>query len=327
MVIKLGLPKGSLEAATMELFGKAGFVLDSGERSYFPRVDDPEIEPMLLRPQEMARYVADGILDAGITGYDWIQESGCTVVEVTELRYSKATRNAVRWVLAAPIESDIQSVNDLQGKRVATELVQVTKKYLADNRVDAEVEFSWGATEVKPPFLVDAIVEATETGTSLRANGLRIVETILESTPRLIANEQSWQDEAKRTKIENVALLLRGALDARDTVGLKMNVAKENLDKVLSILPAMRNPTVTPLSDTGWVALDSVIEERVVREIIRAELTRRSTRTGRSRSSVRRIVRTKRRRSRSRNRVLMLVLVGRSRRDLLLSSAVLPCRR
>ena len=268
MVIKLGLPKGSLEAATIELFGKAGFVLDSGERSYFPRVDDPEIELMLLRPQEMARYVEDGILDAGITGYDWIQESGCTVVEVTELRYSKATRNAVRWVLAAPIESDIQSVKDLQGKRVATELVQVTKKYLADNRVDAEVEFSWGATEVKPPFLVDAIVEATETGTSLRANGLRIVETILESTPRLIANKQSWQDEAKRTKIENVALLLRGALDARDTVGLKMNVAKENLDKVLSILPAMRNPTVTPLSDTGWVALDSVIEERVVREII-----------------------------------------------------------
>ena len=268
MVIKLGLPKGSLEAATMELFGKAGFVLDSGERSYFPRVDDPEIEPMLLRPQEMARYVADGILDAGITGYDWIQESGCTVVEVTELRYSKATRNAVRWVLAAPIESDIQSVKDLQGKRVATELVQVTKKYLADNRVDAEVEFSWGATEVKPPCLVDASVEATETGTSLRANGLRLVETILESTPRLIANKQSWQDEAKRTKIENVALLLRGALDARDTVGLKMNVAKENLDKVLSILPAMRYPTVTPLSDTGWVALDSVIEERVVREII-----------------------------------------------------------
>jgi ATP phosphoribosyltransferase len=268
MVIKLGLPKGSLEAATIELFGKAGFVLDSGERSYFPRIDDPEIEPMLLRPQEMARYVADGILDAGITGYDWIQESGCTVVEVTELRYSKATRNAVRWVLAVPIESDIQSVKDLQGKRVATELVQVTKKYLADNGVDAEVEFSWGATEVKPPFLVDAIVEATETGTSLRANGLRIVETILESTPRLIANKQSWQDEAKRTKIENVALLLKGALDARDTVGLKMNVAKENLDKVLTILPAMRNPTVTPLSDTGWVALDSVIEERVVREII-----------------------------------------------------------
>jgi len=199
MVIKLGLPKGSLEAATIELFGKAGFVLDSGERSYFPRVDDPEIEPMLLRPQEMARYVADGILDAGITGYDWIQESGCTVVEVTELRYSKATRNAVRWVLAAPVESDIQSVKDLQGKRVATELVKVTKKYLADNGVDAEVEFSWGATEVKPPFLVDAIVEATETGTSLRANGLRIVETILESTPRLIANEQSWQDQAKRT--------------------------------------------------------------------------------------------------------------------------------
>ncbi len=268
MVIRLGLPKGSLEAATIDLFGKAGFVLDSGERSYFPRVDDPEIELMLLRPQEMARYVEDGILDAGITGYDWIQESGCTVVEVTELRYSKATRNAVRWVLAVPLESDIKSVKDLQGKRVATELVQVTKKYLADNGVDAEVEFSWGATEVKPPFLVDAIVEATETGTSLRANGLRIVEAVLESTPRLIANEQSWRDEAKRTKIENVALLLKGALDARDTVGLKMNVANENLDKVLSILPAMRNPTVTPLSDTGWVALDSVIEERVVREII-----------------------------------------------------------
>ncbi len=268
MAIKFGLPKGSLQAATVELFRRAGFVLDNTERSYFPRIDDPEIEPMLLRPQEMARYVEDGVLDVGITGYDWLRESGCTVVEVTELRYSKSTRNAIRWVLAVPVESDIRSVKQLRGQRIATELVKVTKKYLADNGVDAEVEFSWGATEVKPPFLADAIVEATETGASLRANGLRIVETVLESTPRLIANERSWQDEGKRTKIENLALLLNAALDARDTVGLKMNVARKDLDKVLAILPAMRNPTVTPLSDADWVALDSMIEERVVREII-----------------------------------------------------------
>jgi len=223
---------------------------------------------MLVRPQEMARYVEDGVLDAGITGYDWVQDSGCAVVELMELRYSKTTRNPVRWVLAVPLDSEIQSVKQLHGKRVATELVNVTKRYLADNGVEAEVEFSWGATEVKPPYLADAIVEATETGTSLRANGLRIVETVLESTPRLIANERSWQDEEKRTKIENVALLLKGALDAAGVVGLKMNVAKENVDRVLEVLPAMRNPTVAPLSDANWVAIETVIEERIVRELI-----------------------------------------------------------
>jgi len=268
MKVKLGLPKGSLERATSDLFDRAGFILDNTERSYFPRIDDPEIEPMLVRPQEMARYVEDGVLDAGITGYDWVQDSGCAVVEVMELRYSKATRNPVRWVLAVPVESGIQSVKQLQGKRVATELVNVTKRYLAENGVEAEVEFSWGATEVKPPYLADAIVEATETGTSLRANGLRIVETVLESTPRLIANESSWQDEGKRTKIENVALLLKGALDAAGVVGLKMNVAKDNVDQVLGVLPAMRNPTVAPLSDGNWVAIETVIEERIVRELI-----------------------------------------------------------
>jgi len=268
MKIKFGLPKGSLEQATEELFLKAGFVLENAERSYFPRIDDPEIEPMLLRPQEMARYVEDGILDAGITGYDWLQESGCSVVEVMELRYSKSSRNPIRWVLAVPVEADIRSVKELNGKRVATELVSVTKRYLAENGVEAEVEFSWGATEVKPPFLADAIVEATETGASLRANGLRIVETVLESTPRLIANEISWQDEEKRTKIENVALLLKGALDAGAMVGLKMNVARQNLDRVLAILPAMRNPTVAPLSDPDWVDLETVIEERVARDLI-----------------------------------------------------------
>ena len=268
MKVKLGLPKGSLERATTDLFDRAGFILDNTERSYFPRIDDPEIEPMLVRPQEMARYVEDGVLDAGITGYDWVQDSGCAVVEVMELRYSKATRNPVRWVLAVPADSDIQAVKQLQGKRVATELVNVTRQYLADNGVEAEVEFSWGATEVKPPYLADAIVEATETGTSLRANGLRIVETVLESTPRLIANERSWQDEEKRTKIENLALLLKGALDAAGVVGLKMNVAKDNVDQVLKVLPAMRNPTVAPLSDSHWVAIETVIEERIVRELI-----------------------------------------------------------
>ena len=268
MKVKLGLPKGSLERATTDLFDRAGFILDNTERSYFPRIDDPEIEPMLVRPQEIARYVEDGVLDAGITGYDWVQDSGCAVVEVMELRYSKATRNPVRWVLAVPADSDIQAVKQLQGKRVATELVNVTRQYLADNGVEAEVEFSWGATEVKPPHLADAIVEATETGTSLRANGLRIVETVLESTPRLIANERSWQDEEKRTKIENLALLLKGALDAAGVVGLKMNVAKDNVDQVLKVLPAMRNPTVAPLSDSHWVAIETVIEERIVRELI-----------------------------------------------------------
>jgi ATP phosphoribosyltransferase len=268
MRVKFGLPKGSLEQATIGLFRRAGFVLDNTERSYFPRIDDPELEPMLVRPQEMARYVEDGVLDVGITGYDWVQESGCTVVEVMELPYSKSTRNPVQWVLAVPIDSDVQSVKQLRGKRIATELVNVTKQYLARSDVDAEVEFSWGATEVKPPFLADAIVEATETGTSLRANGLRIVEIVLESTPRLIANERSWQDKQKRTKIQNVALLLKGALDAGTMVGLKMNVARASLEKVLAVLPAMRNPTVAPLSDPDWVDIETVIEERVVRELI-----------------------------------------------------------
>ncbi len=243
-------------------------MIDNTERSYFPRIDDPELEPMLVRPQEMARYVEDGILDVGITGYDWVQESGCTVVEVMELPYSKTTRNPVQWVLAVPVDSDVQSVKQLRGKRIATELVNVTKQYLARSGVEAEVEFSWGATEVKPPFLADAIVEVTETGTSLRANGLRIVETVMESTPRLIANERSWQDNQKRTKVQNVALLLKGALDAGGMVGLKMNVARASVEKVLAVLPAMRNPTVAPLSDPDWVDIETVIEKRVVRELI-----------------------------------------------------------
>jgi ATP phosphoribosyltransferase len=272
--IRFGLPKGSLEKATAELFARAGFILTASSRSYLPRIDDPEIEPVLIRAQEMSRYVEDGTLDVGLTGHDWIRENQSDVVEVAELNYSKQTSAPAHWVIAVHEDSEFQKVEDLAGKRIATELVRVTNEFLASRNVSASVEFSWGATEVKVPLLVDAIVELTETGSSLRANRLRIIETILESTTRLIANKESWADDAKRTKIENISMLLKGALAARTLVGLKMNVARENVDKVLALLPAMRNPTVAPLSEGDWVDLDTVIEERVVRklapELIRA---------------------------------------------------------
>ena len=238
------------------------------DRSYFPHIDDPEIDPLLIRAQEMSRYVEGGILDAGITGYDWICENDSDVVEVAELNYSKRSAEPARWVVAVAEDSSFRSVEDLDGKRVATELVNTTERFLAARNVSATVEFSWGATEVKVPLLVDAIVELTETGSSLRANRLREIGTVLESTTRLIANPTSWADTAIRTKIENVALLLKGALAARDMVGLKMNVSQANLDAVLEILPAMRNPTVAPLSHGDWLDIDTIIEERVVREII-----------------------------------------------------------
>ncbi len=268
MKIRFGLPKGSLEKATSELFARAGFTLTSSGRSYLPSVDDPEIEPVLIRAQEMSRYVEQGVLDVGLTGYDWICENESDVVEVAELNYSKQTSASTRWVVAVHEDSGFNSVEDLAGKRIATELVRVTESFFESRGVEVSVEFSWGATEVKVPLLVDAIVELTETGSSLRANRLRVIDTVLESTTRLIANKAAWADDEKRQKIENVSLLLGGALAARSLVGLKMNVAKENLDRVLALLPAMRNPTVAPLTDPDWVDLDTVIEERVVRKLM-----------------------------------------------------------
>lgn len=268
MKLKLGLPKGSLEEATFRMFEKAGFRISAGRRSYFPSVDDEELEIILVRAQEVARYIEEGILDAGLTGKDWIEENGADVVEVTDLIYAKASQCPVRWVLAVPNDSEIQSVKDLEGKRIATELVRATKKYLKRNSVKAKVEFSWGATEVKPPRLADAIVELTETGSSLRANNLRIVETVLESTTKLIANKESWTDPWKRQKIENLSILLKGALAASEKVGLKMNVPKDCLKTVISVLPALKKPTVAPLSDEGWYDVDTIIDEAIVRKII-----------------------------------------------------------
>lgn len=268
MKLKLGLPKGSLEEATLRMFEKAGFKILVGSRSYFPSVDDEELEIILVRAQEIARYIEEGILDAGLTGRDWIEENGADVVCVTDLVYAKSSQRPVRWVLAVPNDSEIQSVKDLEGKRIATELVRVTREYLKRNGVKAEVEFSWGATEMKPPRLADAIVELTETGSSLRANNLRIVETVLESTTIFIANRSSWDDPWKRQKIENISILLKGALTAGEKVGLKMNVSKESLSKVISILPALKKPTVAPLSDEGWYDVDTIIDETVVRRII-----------------------------------------------------------
>lgn len=267
--MKLGLPKGSLQEATFSLFRKAGyrFVIHNS-RSYFPATDDPELEAMLLRPQEMARYVADGVLDAGLAGHDYVVESGADVAEVAELTYSKLTARPYRWVLAVPGDSPVQSARDLQGKRIATELVNVTRRYLQRHGVEASVEFSWGATEVKVPYLADAIVEGTETGSTLRAHGLRIVDTILESTTRLIANHAALQDGWKREKMENIALMLRGALGAEGMVGLKMNVPKANLQDVIGMLPAMKNPTIAPLADDGWVALETILSETAVRDLI-----------------------------------------------------------
>jgi ATP phosphoribosyltransferase len=266
--LKLGIPKGSLENATIELFRKAGFNITTSSRSYFPSIDDPEIECMLIRAQEMARYVEDGILDAGLTGRDWIEESEAQVERVTDLIYAKQSFGKVRWVLAVPESSAFHSVKDLGGKIIATELVSTTKRYLAKNGVSAKVEFSWGATEVKPPELADAIVEVTETGSSLRANKLRIIETVLESNTQLIANKAAWTDDWKRRKLEDMRLLLEGAINALSKVGLMLNVRKQDLDSVLGVLPALKNPTISQLSDLDWVAVNTILEETTVRNII-----------------------------------------------------------
>lgn len=268
-VLKLGLPAGSLQKATFDLFNRAGFRLTEPSRSYWPQIDDPQIRPVCLRAQEMARYVCDGVLDVGITGYDWIMENACDVVEVCELGYSKTTSNPARWVLAVPEGSTVQKAEDLAGGLVATELVQVTRKYFMDKGVEVRVEFSWGATEVKA-HLVDGIVELTETGASLRANGLRIVDTVVTSTTRFIANRSSWADPFKREKIENLAILLRAAIEGQNTVGLKMNVRKVDLDAVLGILPAEKSPTLSSLADSLYVAIEVILDERVERALIPA---------------------------------------------------------
>lgn len=267
-ILKLGLPKGSLQESTLRLFRKAGYIISVSGRSYYPVFDDPDIESMLIRAQEMARYVEDGHLDCGLTGKDWILEQNADVVEVAELRYAKEGFRPVKWVIAVPVDSKIKTIKDLEGKRIATELVGFTKRYLKQRGIKADVDFSWGATEVKPPYLADAIVELTETGASLRANNLRIVEVMIESTTRFIANKKAWQDKWKRQKMENIALLLKGALAAEEKVGLKMNVPEDSFKKVLSLLSAMHSPTVSPLSDKGWYAIDVVIDERTVRDII-----------------------------------------------------------
>lgn len=266
--LKLGLPKGSLQEATLRLFKKAGYHITVSTRSYYPVFDDPEIESMLIRAQEMPRYVQAGHLDCGLTGYDWILENNADVIEVAELNYAKEGFRPVRWVVAVPNDSKIKSIKDLNGKRIATELVGFTKRYLKERKIQAEVDFSWGATEVKPPHLADAIVELTETGSSLRANNLRIVETLIESTTRFIVNKKAWQDKFKRQKIENIALLLKGALNAEQKVGLKMNVPEGAFKKVLSLLSAMHSPTVSQLTDKDWYAIEVVTDEKTVRDII-----------------------------------------------------------
>jgi ATP phosphoribosyltransferase len=268
MKLKLGMPKGSLQDATVRMFKKAGFNVGISERSYFPSIDDDEIEVILFRAQEMSRYVEDGILDCGITGNDWILENSSDVVRVQELIYAKQSMRPVRWVLAVPNDSKIKSVKDLSGKKIATELVSVTKRYLAKNKVKAKVEFSWGATEVKAAIGVDAIVEVTETGSSLRANKLREVATVCQSTSQFIANKKSWQNAWKRAKIENMTMLLKGAILAEEKVGLKMNVAKKDLKTVLRLLPAMKKPTISSLTDDKWCDVDTIIDEKTVKDII-----------------------------------------------------------
>jgi len=269
--LRLGLPKGSLQEATFQLFKRAGYNLTVSGRSYHPAIDDPEIEVILMRAQEIPRYVAEGVLDAGLSGYDWIQENEAQVVEIAELIYAKQSNRPVRLVLAVAQDSAIQEVTDLQGKRIATEFVRLTQRYLAAHGVTANVEFSWGATEVKVPEVVDAIVDLTETGSSLKANNLRVIATILESTPRLHANQQAWADPWKRAKLEKLTLLLKGALAAYAKVGLKMNVPGDRLQDLLKILPAMKHPTVSPLyNNGGWVAVEVVIDEHLVRELIPA---------------------------------------------------------
>lgn len=270
MKLKLGLPKGSLQEASLQLFRRAGYEITVNPRSYFPVIDDDDIECMLIRAQEMARYVQDGILDAGLTGKDWILENNATVVEVTDLIYAKQTFGKVRWVLAVPEQAPFQSIKDLEGKIIATELVKVTERYLAGHGVRAKVEFSWGATEVKPPVLADAIVEVTETGSSLRANGLRIIDIVLESNTKFIANQGAWNDPGKRKKMETIVMLLAGAIEASGKVGLMLNVRRADLEKVLAVLPALKRPTISNLSDPDWVAVNTVIDEKTVRKIIPA---------------------------------------------------------
>ena len=268
MKLKLGIPKGSLENATIDLFRRAGFAITTSSRSYFPAIDDPAIECMLIRAQEMARYVEDGILDAGLTGRDWIQENEADVVAVADLVYAKQSFGKVRWVLAVPESSPFRRVEDLEGKVIATELVATTKRYLAQHGVEAKVEFSWGATEVKPPVLADAIVEVTETGSSLRANKLTIIDTVLESNTQLIANKASWEEPEKRQKLEDMRMLLQGAINALGKVGLMLNVHRSNLGGVLAVLPALKRPTISNLSEDDWLAVNTILDETTVRDII-----------------------------------------------------------
>lgn len=270
MKLRLGLPKGSLQEATFQLFKQAGFNLTVRSRSYFPTVNDPELEVVLMRAQEIPRYVSEGVLDAGLSGLDWILENEADVVEVADLVYSKSTSNPTRLVIAVANDSDIHSVSDLNGKRIATELVRVTQKYLEENGVQASVEYSYGATEVKVPHLVDAIADITETGSSLKANNLRIIATVLESTTKLHANKKSWEDPWKREKLQNLSVLLQGALRARSKVGLKMNVPGDKLETILDILPAMKQPTISQLVHSDWVAVEVILEERQVRDLIPA---------------------------------------------------------
>jgi ATP phosphoribosyltransferase len=266
--LKLGLPKGSLQEATFKLFAKAGFRVQVGSRSYYPTIDDPDIECIMVRAQEMARYVDNGIFDVGLTGKDWVLEQNADVVEVAELRYAKGGLNPVRWVVAVPEDSSMKTLKDLKGKRIATELVGYTKRYLKSKGVSAEVEFSWGATEVKPPQLADAIVELTETGSSLRANKLRIIDVMLESTTRIIVNKKAWKDPWKKKKIENMAMLLQGALAAEEKVGLKMNAPKASLKEICGLLPSMHAPTISHQTDPEWVSLEVILDERQARDLI-----------------------------------------------------------
>jgi ATP phosphoribosyltransferase len=266
-ILKLGIPAGSLQKATIDLFNKAGFHIGESSRSYFPRIDDDQIQLIMLRAQEMSRYIEDGVLDAGITGYDWLKENDSDVVEICELAYSKATSKPARWVLAVPNESDIQTPKDLNGKIIATELVNATRKYLSEKNIDAKVEFSWGATEVKAR-LVDAIVELTETGSSLRSNNLREIDTVVVSTTRFIANKKAWADKFKKEKIENIAILLNAAIDARNKVGLKLNIKKDDLQKVIDMLPAEKSPTISNLADSDYIAVEVILDDSVERTLV-----------------------------------------------------------
>ena len=266
--LRLGLPKGSLQESTFRMFKKAGYNIIAHERSYIPSIDDPEIECILIRAQEMAKYVEDGGLDCGLTGKDWVLENKARVIEVADFIYAKQGLRPVKWVLAVPEASKAKTVKDLEGKKIATELVGVTRAYLKKHGVNAKVEFSWGATEVKPLMLVDAIVEVTETGSSLKANSLRVIDTVLESTTKFIVNKRAWQDKWKKQKIENIVMLLKGAMAAEDKVGLKMNVSRKNLARILSLLPALKNPTISNLSDDKWVAVETIIDESIVRILI-----------------------------------------------------------